>query len=558
MMTAIDISSVTEDAVVAALKAFMAEREPLYLVGGAVRDHLLGLSSVPGWSYRPAVPRHPARAAAASSHKPRPAATTDLDLVLPGPVLPVARRVADRLGWAYYPLDKTRDVARLVGVGAEGRRIECDAAALRGDLKADLLARDFTVNSMALEISTPGQPKLIDPYGGAADLEARTLRQTAPDSFDNDPVRLLRAARLAIQLSFTIEDSTRAQIAARAAAILAVSVERVREELWKLLDCTSPEAGVRELEALGLLAHLLPEVKALQGVIQSSPHHLDAYEHSLLTVHYAAQLRDWLRGGPPAEDGALLQALAPWSGPLRTHFAGEIAAGRDRAGWLVWHALFHDTGKAGGLPPTECHNDAGRPRRTDHYSLSAKVAHERISHLRFSRREVVLAQKVAALHGRPRRLYLALDANQSSVPSREAFRYFREAGSVAGGRQVLHGTHAGSASPPLDGVDVVLQAISDMQATGLERGEDWPRFLAALASLLESAFSQQPPHLAAPFVDGHTVMAHLGLSEGPAVGAILRQLAEAQAAGELSSATEALALAEALLAAKKSSGASGL
>ena len=325
-----------------------------------------------------------------------------------------------------------------------------------------------------------------------------------------------------------------------------------------MLDCPSPDAGVRELEVLGLLAHLLPEVKELQGVVQSSRHHLDAYEHSWLTVHYAAELRDWLRGGPPPKDGALSQALAPWRGPLRAHFAGEIAAGRDRAGWLVWHALLHDTGKAGGLPSTECQNDAGRPRRADHYSLSAEVAAKRVSRLRFSRREGMLAQKVAALHGRPRRLYLALDAGESRVPPLDAFRYFREAGSVAGGRHVLQGTQAGSACPPLDGVDVVLQAISDRQATGLERGESWPRFLVAMASLLDFTFSPQPVHLATPFVDGRAVMAHLGLSEGPAVGAILRDLAEAQAAGELSSTAEALALAESLLARMKSAGSSGV
>ena len=553
-----DASLTTEDAVVAALRAFLSEREPLYIVGGAVRDHLLGTSTVPGWTYPAGSLRRPARAGPSPPQPPNPAATTDLDLVLQGPVLPVARRVADRLGWAYYPLDEKRDVARLVGVGAGGQRIECDAAALRGDLRADLLARDFTVNSMALEISAAGQPRLIDLCGGADDVESRTLRRTAPDSLSSDPVRLLRAARLAVQLSFTIENDTRAQIAAGAAEVLAVSIERVREELWKLLDCPRPDAGVRELETLGLLAHLLPEVKALQGVVQSPPHHLDAYEHSLLTVHYAAELRDWLRGGPPPEDRALSQALAPWRGPLRAHFAREIAALHDRAGWLVWHALFHDTGKAGGLPSAECQNDAGRPRRADHYSLSAEIADDRVSRLRFSRREGMLAQKVAALHGRPRRLYLALDAGESRIPPLNAFRFFREAGSVAGGRQVLLGTHAGSASPPLDAVDIVLQAISDRQATGLERGEDWPHFLAAMASLLEFAFSPQPDHLAAPFVDGHTVMAHLGLSEGPAVGAILRELAEAQAAGELSSAAEALALAEALLARMKSEGPSGV
>jgi len=108
-----------------------------------------------------------------------------------------------------------------------------------------------------------------------------------------------------------------------------------------------------------------------------------------------------------------------------------------------------------------------------------------------------------------------------------------------------------SAGAPLDGLDITLQAISDRQAAGLERGEDWRRFLAAMASLLAFAFSPQPDHLTAPLVDGRAVMARLGLSEGPVVGAILRELAEAQAAGELSSAAEALALAEAMLARMK-------
>ncbi len=547
-MIAFASNTATEDAVIAVLKAFMAEREPLYVVGGAVRDHLLGISTVPGWTYRSGALRPPAPAETDYSQKRRPAATTDLDLVLRGPVLPVARRVADRLGWAYYPLDEKRDVARLVGEAAGGQRIECDAAALRGDLRADLLARDFSVNSMALEISAAGQPKLIDLCGGAGDLETRTLRRTAPGSLRSDPVRLLRAARLAVQLAFTIEEKTRAQIATEAAAIRAVSIERVREELWKLLDSPCADDGVRELEALGLLTHLLPEVGALQGVVQSLRHHLDAYEHSLLTVRYAAELRDWLRGGPAPEDGALSHLLTPWTGPLQGHFAGEIAAGHDRAGWLVWHALFHDTGKAGGRLATDSQSEGGGPRPASHYSLSADIAAERVEHLRFSRREVMLAQRVAALHGHPRRLYLALEADERGIPPLEAFRYFRDAGSVAGGRQVMQEAHSWSAGAPLDGLDVVLQAISDRQATGLERGEDWRRFLAAMASLLEYAFSPQQAHLAAPLVDGRAVMTHLGLREGPAVGAILRELAEAQAAGELGSAAEALALAEALLA----------
>ena len=524
-----------DDAVVQVLNAFMAERAPVYIVGGAVRDHLLGISAIPGWSYRPQKQRLSA------------AATTDLDLTFSGPALPVAQRVADRLGWAFYPLDKERDVARLIGVGADGQRLECDAAALRGDLRADLLARDFTANALALELSAVGPPQLIDLCGGVHDVRAGRLRRTAPDSLRSDPIRLLRAVRLAAQLGFTIEAQTREQVGANAAAILSVSIERVRIELWKLLDCPRPDAAIRELNALSLLTHLLPEVGALQGVVQSPRHHLDAYDHSLLAVQYAAELRDWLRGGPAPEDGTLSRTLAAWTDALRAHFSQEIAAGHDRAGWLVWHALFHDTGKPGSRSTT-VEDGIERPRYPDHHRLSAQTAARRVAHLRFSRREVQLAERVAAMHGHPRKLLRALKPPASTISPRAAFRFYRDVGSVTGGRQIVQGPRSTAAHPPFDGLDVTLQAISDRQATGLERGEAWRRFLAGMESLLAYAFSRPAGRPTTPLVDGHTLMKHLGLQPGPAVGGILRELAEAQAAGELADMEEALALADELSA----------
>ena len=510
-----------DNAIVQVLNAFKAERAPVYIVGGAVRDHLLGISIIPGWSYQPATGRLPASGAPT---------TTDLDLVFSGPVLPVARRVADRLGWAFYPLDEARDVARLIGMGADGQRVECDAAALRGDLRSDLLARDFTANALALALSGTDRPQLFDVCGGVHDVEAGRLRRTAPDSLRSDPIRLLRAVRLSAQLSFTIEEETREQILDNAAAIRSVSIERVRVELWKLLNCTRPDEGIRELNTLGLLAHLLPEVEALQGVSQSSPHHLDAYDHTLLAARYAAELRDWLRGASSPEDRSLIKLLAPWQEALREHFAEEIAAGHDRAGWLVWHALLHDTGKTGGRT-TEIKNANERPRDRGHHTLSAEFAARRVAQLRFSRREVLLAERVAATHGYPNQLMRELSDSACKISPRNAYRFFRDVGSIKGNQ------------PLSDGLDVILQAISDRQATGLERGEEWGRFLAAMESLLAYAFSPAEGHPTAPLVDGHLLIKQLGLRPGPGIGFILRELAEAQAAGELSNVEEALALA---------------
>jgi hypothetical protein len=380
------------------------------------------------------------------------------------------------------------------------------------------------------------------------DVAAKRLRRVTPESLPSDPLRLLRAVRLAAQLGFTVEIETRKQILASAGTILSVSAERVRHELWKLLDCSRPDAGIRDLHALGLLSHLFPEVEALQGVTQSSRHHLDAYEHSLLAVRFAAELRDWLRGGPAPEDSRLRQTLDPWAEALRAHFGAEIAAGHDRAGWLAWHALFHDTGKPGSQ---SAQNEGGieQQRLPGHQFLSARIAASRVAQLRFSRREVLLAERVAAMHGFPRRLYRALPPDAGRIGPRAAYRFFRDAGSVVAGHQFAHdsGIHSGRGNQPFDGLDVTLQAISDRQATGQVRGDEWDRFLTAMEGLIAYTFSQAAEHLTKPLVDGHSLMKHLGLTPGPKVGDIMRELAEAQAAGKITDVEGALALAELLV-----------
>ena len=525
----------------------MAERESVYIVGGAVRDHLLGISSIPGWSEL-AVDGHSRDGAVETLSLSRtPNSTTDLDLVLSGPVLPLARRVADRLGWAYFPLDQERDVARLIGISADGQRIECDAAALRGDLRSDLLARDFRANALALKFSAGSAPRLIDECEGIADVSSRRLRRVSEESLRSDPIRLLRAVRLAAQLGFSIEDSTRNQISALAGTVLSVSAERLRQEMWKLLNCSEPDDGIRELNALGLLSHLLPEVKALEGVEQSSRHHLDAYDHSLLAVRHASELRDWLRGGPAPEDGTLAQFLDPWAGALRAHFCEEIAAGHDRAGWLVWHALLHDTGKGRSLAAASG-TGGDENSREGHQALSAQLAGRRVESFRFSRREALLAERVARMHSVPRGLVKALAQGEEQIGPQAAFRFFRDAGSVVAGHQFVHGLGTGRERQPLDGLDVTLQAVSDLQATGLERGTEWGRFLKTVAGLLCFAFARPAENLPAPLVDGSSLMEHLGLAPGPLVGKILGELAEAQASGAVVDVDGALALAEGLVA----------
>ena len=176
------------------LEIVRAAPQRAYLVGGTVRDSILGLDSV------------------------------DLDLAVDGRSMALARRVADRIGGAYVVMDAERDVARVLRrVG--GRRQQFDFAGLRAEgIVADLRARDYTVNAMALPVSDPWG-EVLDPAGGRADLEARRLRAVSDDAFRDDPVRILRGVRLAGALDFALTADTEALALAWLPALERVSAD---------------------------------------------------------------------------------------------------------------------------------------------------------------------------------------------------------------------------------------------------------------------------------------------------------------------------------------------
>lgn len=493
----------------AVLTALLAQREPAYVVGGAVRDALLG------------------RKAGVK------AGVTDLDLALESPVLPVARRVADRLGWAYYPLDAERDVARIVLNREDAPPLVCDLAALRGDLAEDLALRDFTVNALALELRLNQPPRLIDLWGGADDLRARLIRAVSPQSLAADPVRMLRAVRFAGQLDFAIEESTEGQIQPLSGQVTQASPERQRDELWKILALPRPGDAVAELHRLGLLLHVLPEVAATDHIRQSPPHHLDVFGHTVQVMNYAAALRDWLAGqSDNLPDGDLLAALLPWQEKLAAHFAEELSAGHSRAGWLVWHALFHDTGKPAAFSE-EVPEETGerRIRFFGHEDISAKIAAARSDALRFSRREVQVAQAVAAAHMRPH--HLSESFPDGNISRRACYRFVRATATGEKGDRTA--------------LDVLMLALADRQAPGKARGGDWGEYLNGITGIIDFTFAPNTAVAGNTLVDGNTLMRSLDLAPGRMVGFLLESIAEAQAAGEVTSADEALALAGELI-----------
>ena len=204
----------------------------------------------------------------------------DLDFALSGDVLPLARNVANSLGANYYPLDEERQTGRVLLSDSSGHRQILDFAALRGpDLESDLRGRDFTINAIAVTLDEP--QVLLDPLGGAADLIAKRLRACSPTSLDDDPLRILRGVRLAAAYQLNIEMTTRQWMRHAASGLAHISPERVRDELFRLLDGRRPDLAIRALDLLGALPYVLPELTALKGVLQSPPHIHDVWNHTL-------------------------------------------------------------------------------------------------------------------------------------------------------------------------------------------------------------------------------------------------------------------------------------
>jgi poly(A) polymerase len=230
-------------------------------------------------------------------------------------------------------------------------------------LDGDLVRRDFTVNAMALRL--PGRT-LVDPSGGVEDLIARRLATpAAPEvSFGDDPLRMMRAARFTSQLGFTVDDSVRTAMVDLAGRISMISVERVSDELSKLLRTDSPRAGIELLVETGIADLVLPEIPALRLEIDEHHHHKDVYQHSLTVLEQAIDLE---KERFPDQEPDLILRLA---------------------------ALLHDIGK----PSTKRTEGPGVVTFHHHDIVGAKLARKRLKELRFDKETITDVSRLIELH----------------------------------------------------------------------------------------------------------------------------------------------------------------
>ena len=462
------------------IRATLAGRRA-WLVGGAVRDRVLRRG------------------------------TADLDVVIdgdPGEAARALARAAPRA--AAFALSEEYGGWRVV---ARDGAWQVDLERLRGgSLERDLALRDFTVNAIAEPIDAVGTARRepIDPLGGLEDLARRRLRASGPWAFADDPLRVLRLVRIAVELDLEPEPGTLRDARAQAPALASVAGERVFTELCRILGTPRATDGLRLMGELGATSVLLPELDAMRGVGQSRFHHRDVYGHTLEVLDRAIALQADPVAVIGEEHGAAAAALL-----------GEpLADGLTRGGALRWGALLHDVAK----PTTRA--VLADPRSTagghvtfiGHDLRGAELAVEVLGRLRASGR---LRGHVAGLVRHHLRLGFLVHEPQPLARG-TVFAYLR-------------------ACEPVE-VDVTLLSVADRLATRGERArESIDAHLRLSRTMLGDALRWRagggpPPAL----LRGDELARELGIDRGPRVGELLEELAAAQYAGDVATRAQAL------------------
>lgn len=437
--------------------------------------------------------------------------TGDVDVAVDGDAHSLAHRFAQTMRCSVFPLDVERGTYRVVLKSAKGST-DFDFSRLQGrEILDDLKRRDFTINALALPVaewgSTDWRKKLIDPTGGLADLKARRVRRVSPAVLRSDPLRLFRAFRFSAELGFSLTRETVSDVRRFRALLRRSAPERIREELLHLLATPRAAETLMAMERVGLLDVLFPEVGPLRRTGKAYYGTGGVLTHSLAAVRSLERLLEELPHQFPSFHGA-----------LRKHL-DESVAGHPRFAHLKLVELFHDIGK-----PATVTKEGGKLHFYGHDAVGAKIVTEIAARLRFSSVESRSLSRQVGAHMRPGNL-----GHQPVLTDRAIYRFYRD----------LEG----------DAVGLLIVALGDhftYLSARARRARKDPVF-HTIRKMLGNYFLK--PEVVEPLrlLDGKVLMKALKLKPGPDVGRLLDAIREGQAAGEVKSKADALALAKSLL-----------
>ncbi len=463
------------------LEPLKGDSPPLYVVGGAVRDHFL--SRVP----------------------------KDVDLMCQGADT-MARRVADTRNAAVVPFQKNADEPcfRVADRGTSDSFI--DIALMRGDtVIEDLNRRDFTINAIAIQVEQGGVTgDIIDPLDGVGDIKQRLIRMTSPDALISDPLRILRAVRFAASLDFTIEEATLAAMRQHAPLMKKTANERILAELLEIFKTGHSIRFVQMMDELGILEVIFPEIIQMKGCTQNTYHHLDVWNHSLLMLEHCEYIAHHPEEFFGPEGRQVSENLKP----------------HNRLPLLKLAAMLHDVGK----PETRGVKEDGRITFYGHEQKGAEMVSDIAFRLRLPNQAHEFVRILVAEHIN----ILSLFFSKTKPTTR--MRWFRKVKD--------------------DCIPLIIMGMADIRSTlgpaaSEERGEKHLRWSQKTVAAYYGKIKKQLERR--NLISGDDLIAR-GMTPGPEMGRILKQVRNAQDAGQVTNREEALALAGELAPGDKSSG----
>jgi len=364
-------------------------------------------------------------------------------------------------------------------------------------IQNDLRLRDFTINAMALDVSTGN---LIDPLGGQADLAAKKVRMVSREVFRKDPIRLIRAYRMAANFDLDIDKQTRSAIAADANLIQKSAGERTREELFKILQCPRSHAYLSMMDKSGLLPHIFPEFFKLKQLQMHPAAPRTWFEQTLDSYFHLEKL---LNDSPVFQNGPATRSIL-----------------------LKWSVLFHNLGKLPGKPPEDDGNiDTIRTSRDD-ATRSAAMAQVICRRLRFSMRQSDTIEMIVRHHFQPIGLFRA--HRQNSPVEKEFIRLFLNCSDVT--------------------PSVLLLALAEFK--GRHEADDpvADEFTDFIRMLIQKYDTVLRPRAALPPpINGNDLINEFGMKPSAEFRHILQRVEEERLAKESYSREEALKLVEQIL-----------
>ena len=458
----------------------------VWLVGGAVRDHFLRRQSY------------------------------DLDFVVAGDALRLARQIADALGGKYYNLDPERGAGRALVPGPNGEEWVFDFTRMRGScLQDDLEYRDFTINALAFD--PHNLDILIDPTDGLNDLKDSLLRACKSDAIQRDPVRALRAVRIASELEFRIEPNTIQQIKEAGSLLTHVSVERMRDEIFRMLDHQNPARSLRSLSHLHLFEVLFHEFfDHPSGDSQiGDKRGIDRQAFAVISkLSELFQVLAPMHDPEAAADsklGLITMRLGRFRGSLSNYLDEELSSGRTQRAWVLLGSLFLsyvNSDLSGDPDGSSIGLDGGSK------TIAASAWPDRYH---MSRKEKLWLDRF--LNGRPPQLSKDIDGDNDL----QIFRYYQRTKEA--------------------GVGLIFRNLASFLAgtDGSPSEEQWGSRVNIARQLLDAFFNRRDEIIdVEPLLSGEEIISEFKIKPGPMIGDLLQRLVELQVSGKLKTRDQAL------------------